>query len=103
MAAQNLVVDERRVSDRRAQRHLEAAPEPCGKSSDEDWTTHTRSRVELLLVEQQAATEHAVEALSHCVAALQTMTNELRAARAAAVAANRAAHLAAGAVSGVAT
>lgn len=89
---------ERRVSDRRASLHVATAADRRGKSFE---STHVQSRVELLLVEQQAASEHALQAISHAAAALQTLANELRAARAAAVAANRAGHLAAGAVSGV--
>lgn len=61
---------------------------------------HQSARVETLLVEQQAAAEHALEATAHAIAAAQTLMNELRAARAAAVASRRAAHLAAGAISG---
>lgn len=100
MSAAELVglAAERRTADRRmACRHLESAPNAHGKSFD---STHVQSRVEILLVEQQAASEYAVQAISHAAAALQTLTNELRAARAAAVASNRAGHLAAGAVSG---
>lgn len=94
-----MVVGERRVSDRRTCRHLESAPAASGKSFA---STHVQSRVEILLVEQQSASEYAVQAISHATAALQTLTNELRAARAAAVASSRAGHLAAGAVSGIA-
>lgn len=87
---------ERRVVGRRAYDQPASAPSARGNFS----STHERARVELLLVEQQAASEHVVTAISHAAAALQTLTNELRAARAAAVASNRAGHLAAGAVSG---
>lgn len=96
-AAENMVVDERRVSDRRAQRHLESAPEPRGKT----FNSHERAHTEVLLCETQAAADSALEALSHAIAASQTLLNELRAARAASVASRRAAHLAAGQISGV--
>lgn len=87
----------RRQLDRRSYDYL-ASPPP---SRGELFNRHERAHVETLLVEQQAASEHALTAISHAAAALQTLANELRAARAAAVASKRAGHLAAGAVSGV--
>lgn len=80
--------------------HLAAPNERRGKSFD---STHLQSRVELLLVETQAASQHSREATAHAIAAAQTLFNELRAAKAACVAAERAAHLAAGAISGAAS
>ena len=98
-AAENLVDLERRVSDRRACSHLRTVPEPIGKS----FNSHERAHTEALLCETQAAADHALDALAHAVAASQTLLNELRAARAASVASRRAAHLAAGQISGAAS
>lgn len=87
---------ERRVADRRAQLHVVTPDTTRGK----EFTTHDRARMELLLCEQQAAADHVIEAVAHAIAASQTVLNELRAARAASVASRRAAHLAAGQISG---
>lgn len=96
-APTGLVAGERRRGDRRASHlHIATPADACGKS----FTTHERAHTETLLVETQAAADHALEALAHAVAASQTLLNELRSARAASVASRRAAHLAAGQVSG---
>lgn len=95
-AAEQMVAVERRVSDRRASLHVATAADRRGKS----FSTHDIARLEVLLVEVQAAAQHAREQEAHAIAAGQTLMNALRHARAAVVAAERAAHLAAGAVSG---
>lgn len=100
MTAVDLVGRERRLSDRRTCSHLKSVPEARGKSFD---STHVQSRVETLLVENQAAADEMIERLGHLIAALQTACNEARHAKSAGIAGRRAAHLAAGAVSGVST
>ena len=98
MATFEMVVHvERRRGDRRSTPlHLATPDERRGKS----FTTHERAHTETLLCETQAAADYALDALAHAIASSQTLLNELRAARAASVASKRAAHLAAGQVSG---
>lgn len=97
-ASPNLVAGERRMADRRASGlHVVTAADRRGKKLN----THEQSRLELLLCEAQAAAEHALACDEQAIAAAKTLTEALRQARAASVAARRAAHLAAGAVSGV--
>lgn len=99
-AAENMVVRERRNGDRRSTHlHVATPNERRGETLNRD----ERARTETLLVEQQAAADSALEALAHAIAASQTLLNELRAARAASVASRRAAHLAAGQISGAAS
>lgn len=94
-AAAEMVVHERRVGERRASMHRAMPDERRGKQ----FSGHDVARLELLLVEVQAAAQHAREQEAHAIAAGQTLMNALREARAACVAAERAAHIAAGAVS----
>lgn len=96
-AAESLVAPERRMGERRSSLHAVTTEKRCGESL----SSHERSHTEVLLCETQAAAEYALEATAHAIAAAQTLMNELRSARAASVASRRAAHLAAGQISGV--
>lgn len=99
-AAENMVARERRQGDRRSTHlHLATPGERRGKEFG-DLNTHQQSRLEQLLVEVQSAAHYAQVADEAAIAAAQRLTDALRVARAAAVAAERAARLAAGQVSG---
>lgn len=96
MAAMEMVEAERRQADRRACLHVATDADRRGELLNRD----ERARTETMLCETQAAADHALDALAHAISASQTLLEALRVARAASVASRRAAHLAAGAVSG---
>ncbi len=109
-AAEPLVapVPDRRVGERR-QSHLQLAPsverrgEISAAARDLGFqTTHQRARCEEQLVETQAAAEHADAVIGRAILEAERLLDQLIAARRAAAAANRSAHLAAGHVSGAA-
>lgn len=87
---------DRRTGDRRALLHEATAADAVGFS----FTGGDRARTETMLCEAQAAAYYARTAVAHAIAAGKTAENALREAKAACVAAERAAHLATLAISG---
>lgn len=94
--------EDRRRGDRRASyNHLSIADTARGKDFADFLNSHEQARIETMLVEVQAAVAHAEVAEANALAAGKQLMNELAAARVAAIAAVRAARIAAGIVSGV--
>jgi hypothetical protein len=91
---------ERRQGERRASLHLATAADRRGKDFRQDLNNHERARIELLLVEIQAAGEYAHGANEHALAEAKKLLAALTTALEANAAAIRAAHIAAGIVSG---
>lgn len=86
----------RRVGDRRTWNEPATGFGDCGKTISNRVAAHA----EIDLIEAQCAQEAAQERLAHAIAAAQLLVNELRLARAASVAARRAARDACGVLSG---
>lgn len=97
MSAANLVVDERRMSDRRASLHLAVPRERRGKVV----SSRDAGHIEVFLIEVQCAVDAALTRAGHTIAVQKLLENELRELRAALTAARVAARTATGIVSGV--